>query len=159
MRVGEIMRTRVATISPGEPVDVALRRMRQARIRHLVVQDGTAIVGVLSDRDIPPAGSKRQVPAVEDVMSRQAVTCSPETTLRRAANVLRDRKIDSLPVVEGGKLVGILTTTDLLEVIDAEIETPVKKTRRRVLKERGPHHKLVSGRGRTVRLPAPRPAP
>ena len=159
MRVGEIMRTHVETISPREPVDVALRRMRQAQIRHLIVQDGNKIVGVLSDRDIPPAGSPRQVPTVADVMTRTAKTCSPETPLRKAANLLRGRKIDCLPVVEGEKVVGIVTTTDLLEVIDAEIETPVKKTRRRVLKERGPHHKLVSGRGRTVRLPAPRQAP
>lgn len=156
MRLGDIMRTHVETISPREPVDAALRRMRQARMRHLVVQDGQRIVGVLSDRDIPPAGSTRQVAAVEDVMSRAPLTCSPETTLRKAANLLRGRMIGCLPVVEEGRIVGIVTTTDLLEMIGAGIETPAKKTRRRVLKERGPGHKVVAGRGRTVRLPAPR---
>lgn len=156
MRLGEIMRTHIETISPREPVDVALRRMRQARIRHLVVQDGEETVGVLSDRDAMAAGRSRKLPAVEDVMSRSVLTCSPRTTLREAANLLRGRTIGLLPVADGGRIVGIVTSTDLLEMIGTEIERPRPKTRRRVPKERGPKHKPVVGRGRTVRLPAPR---
>jgi len=156
MRLGDIMRTHVETISPRESVDAALRRMRQAQMRHLIVQDGQKILGVLSDRDIPPAGSTRQVAAVEDVMSRAPMTCSPETTLRKAANFLRGRTIGCLPVVQEGRIVGIVTTTDLLEMIGSEIEAPAPKKRRWMRKERGPGHKPVAGRGRTVRLPAPR---
>jgi acetoin utilization protein AcuB len=89
-------------------------------------------------------------------MSRPALTSSPDTTLRQAANVLRGRTIGCLPVVEDGRIVGIVTATDLLELIGAGIERPVPKARRRVLKERGPRHRPVVGRGRTVRLPAPR---
>jgi acetoin utilization protein AcuB len=156
MRLREIMRTRVQTISPRETAGVALERMRRGRIRHLVVQDGERIVGVVSDRDIAALGSLRQVETVEDVMSGPALTCSPDMTLRQAANLLRGRTIGCLPLVEEGKTVGIVTTTDLLELIGAGIERPVPKTRRWIMKDRGPKRKPVAGRGRTARVPPTR---
>lgn len=156
MRLREIMRTRVETISPRESASVALERMRRAGIRHLVVCDENGPVGVLSDRDVGGVGSLRRVESVEDVMSRPAVTATPDTTVREASNLLRGRTIGCLPVVADGRVVGIVTGTDLLELIGSEIERPIPKTRMRVRKERGPRHRPVSGRGRTVRVPAPR---
>ena len=157
MRLRDIMHTKVETISPRESAAVALERMRRARIRHLVVQDGKRIVGVLSDRDVGGVGSLRRVETVEDVMTSPAITCSPDLTLRQAANLLRGRTMGCLPILEDGEIVGIVTTTDLLEMIGAGIERPVPKTRRWILKDRGPRRKPVAGRGRTVRMPAPRP--
>jgi len=156
MRLRDIMHTRVETISPRESAAVAFERMRRARIRHLVVQDGKKVVGVLSDRDLAGMGSLRQVETVKDVMSSPAVSCSPDLTVRQAANLLRGRTMGCLPILEDGKIVGIVTTTDLLETIGAGIERPVPKTRRWILKDRGPRRKSVAGRGRTVRMPAPR---
>jgi acetoin utilization protein AcuB len=156
MRLRDIMHTKVETISPHDSAAAAFERMRRARIRHLVVQDGRKIVGVLSDRDVAGMGSLRQVETVEDVMTSPAVTCSPELTLRKAANLLRGRTMGCLPVLEDGKLVGIVTTTDLLEMIGAGTERPVPKTRRWILKDRGPRRKPFAGRGRTVRIPTPR---
>jgi acetoin utilization protein AcuB len=156
MRLRDIMHTRVETISPRESAASAFERMRREKIRHLVVQDGRKIVGVLSDRDVAGMGSLRQVETVEDVMTSPAITSSPDFTVRQAANLLRGRTMGCLPIVEAGKIVGIVTTTDLLELIGAGIERPVAKTRRWVLKDRGPRHRPVAGRGRTVRVPAPR---
>ena len=156
MRLRDIMHSKVQTVSPRESAAVAFERMRRARIRHLVVQDGKKVVGVLSDRDVAGMGSLRQVETVEDVMSSPALTGSPDLTLRQAANLLRGRPIGCLPVLEDGKIVGIVTTTDLLEMIGAGIERPVPKTRRWVLKDRGPRRNPVAGRGRTVRVSPPR---
>jgi len=156
MRLREIMRTRVETIIAQESAAVALERMRRSRIRHLVVVDGKQIVGVLSDRDVAGPGSLRRVETVEELMSGPALTVSPDMTLRQAANRLRGRTIGCLPVVEHGKIAGIVTTTDLLEAIGRGTERPAPKTRRWVVKERGPQHRRVVGRGRTVRTPAPR---
>lgn len=156
MRIGQLMRTRVETISPRESAQAALERMRRARIRHLVVQDGPRIVGVISDRDTAALGSLGQVETVGELMSAPALTCSPSMTLRQASNLLRGRKIDCLPVVEGRKVVGIVTTTDLLESMGKGLERPVPKTRRWVLKDRGPRRRPVGGRGRTVRVSSPR---
>jgi acetoin utilization protein AcuB len=156
MRLREIMHTKVETVSPRESAAVAFERMRRSKIRHLVVQDGKTIVGVLSDRDVAGMGSLRQVETVEDVMTSPAITCSPDLTLRQAANLLRGRTMGCLPVLENRKLVGIVTSTDLLEMIGAGLERPVSKTRRWILKDRGPRRRPVAGRGRTTRIPAPR---
>jgi acetoin utilization protein AcuB len=156
MRLRDIMRTRVETISSRESAEVAFQKMRRGRIRHLIVQDGQGIVGVVSDRDVAGLGSFRHVEKVQDVMSRPALTCSPDMTVRQAANLMRGRTIGCLPVVEDGRIAGIVTTTDLLELIGAGAERPVAKIRRWVMKDRGPERKSVAGRGRTVRLPAPR---
>lgn len=117
MKLREIMHTKVETISPRESAAAAFERMRRARIRHLVVKDGKKIVGVLSDRDVGGEESLRQVETVEDVMTSPALTASPDLTVREAANLLRGRVIGCLPVVERGRIVGIVTTTDLVEMI------------------------------------------
>jgi acetoin utilization protein AcuB len=125
--------------------------MRRAKIRHLVVQDGKRVVGVLSDRDVEGMGSLRQVENVEEVMTSPAITCSPDLTVRQAANLLRGRTMGCLPVLEDGKVVGIVTTTDLLELIGGGRERPVPPTRRWVLKDRGPRRRPFVGKGRTTR--------
>jgi acetoin utilization protein AcuB len=151
MRVRDIMHTRVERATPRESAAVALERMRRAKIRHLVVQDGSRIVGVLSDRDVEGMGSLRQVETVEEVMASPAITCSPDLTVRQAANLLRGRTMGCLPVLEDGKLAGIVTTTDLLEMIGSGTERPAPRTRRWILKDRGPRRRPFVGKGRTTR--------
>jgi acetoin utilization protein AcuB len=146
MRVGEEMTPRVETVSAGESAEVAQRNMRQKRIRHLVVTSGRDVVGVVSDRDLKEAGSFRQVETVGELMTSPVVTARPETTLRQAANLLRGRTIGCLPVLDEGRLLGIVTTTDLLELIGRGAERPVAKSRRFILKGRGPRRKSVSPR-------------
>lgn len=143
MRLREIMKTRVESISPNESAEAAANRMRSARIRHLVVQDGKKIVGVVSDRDIGRLGSFRQIETVEEVMSAPVVTASPDSTLREAANLLRGQTIGCLPVMERGKLVGIVTITDVLALVGRGAERPVPKSRRGVMKGRGSRRKAV----------------
>lgn len=144
MRLRDVMKTRVEAISANETAEAAANRMRSARIRHLVVQDGKKIVGVVSDRDIRRLGSFRQIQTVEEVMSAPVVTASPDTTLRKAANLLRGRTIGCLPVMEREKLVGIVTITDVLELVGRGEERP--ESRRRVMKGRDPRRKVVWGR-------------
>jgi acetoin utilization protein AcuB len=119
MRLMEIMTTDVQTVAPEEDAEKAFQRMRTQRIRHLVVMDGRQVVGVVSERDMggPRGGGLRRGRTVRELMSEQAVTASPTTTVRQAANLLRARTIGCLPVVEDGKLVGIVTLTDLLELL------------------------------------------
>jgi acetoin utilization protein AcuB len=143
MRVGDIMRKKVETISAGEPVGAAVERMRQRRIRHLVVMRGKELAGIVSDRDLGSLG--RGEARVEDVMSAPAVSATSDMTVRKAANLLRGRSIGCLPVMEDGDLVGIVTTTDLLERIGRGVERPVSKGKRWILKGRGPRRKSVVG--------------
>lgn len=131
MTLRDIMKTGVETISLDQSAEAALNRMRRARIRHLVVRDRDKIVGIISERDIKGLGSFRHVESVEEVMSSPAVTASPDLSLKQAANLLRGRTIGCLPVLEQGKLVGIVTTTDLLELIGRKFEAPTRKSPRR----------------------------
>lgn len=142
MRVREIMKKRVETISASEPVTTARERMASRRIRHLVVTAGHKVLGVISARDVDRPGRYGQVATVGDAMSAPAVTATPETTLRQAANLLRGRTIGCLPVLEDGRLSGIVTTTDLLELLGKGAEKPNPVGRRAVL-DRGPRRRLA----------------
>ena len=132
MRLMEIMTTEVETAPSTEAAEKAFERMRTRRIRHLVVMDGRQVVGVLSERDVGGVrGSQiRAGKTVGELMSAQAVTASPTTTVRQAANLLRARTIGCLPIVEDGKLAGLVTLTDLLELLGRQTQlSPTSSSR------------------------------
>ena len=141
IRLSDVMKTSVESVSPRETVEAAWGHMRTRRIRHLVVLDGARVVGVVSDRDLAGSGTLRRAERVGDVMTSPVVAGYPEMTLRQAANQLRGRSIGCLPVMEEDRLVGILTTTDLLELIGRGVQHPTPKGTRPILKGRGPRRK------------------
>lgn len=129
VRVRDIMTTRPVTIGPEAPLGAALQAMREKEIRHLpVVDDGGRLVGILTDRDLRQASFARfralreadRDLTVQDAMSWAVVTTHPEATTAQAAAVMFERRIGSLPVVEDGRLVGILTERDLLAALMKE---------------------------------------
>ena len=130
IRLRDVMKTRVESVSPRETAEAAWDHMRTRRIRHLVVLDGARVVGVVSDRDLA-VGTFRRAERVGDVMTSPVVAGYPEMTLRQAANQLRGHSIGCLPVMEEDRLVGILTTTDLLELIGRGVQHPTPKERAR----------------------------
>ena len=141
MRLGEIMQTGVKVAGPDEAAETAFQRMRLQRVHHLVVVDKTGeIVGVLSDRDL---GSRRGAilrrnRTVADLMTPRPVTVSPDMSVRQAANLLRGRNIGCLPIVDDGRLVGMVTTSDLLVLIGRGAERPVARVKRWTLAHRKP---------------------
>jgi CBS domain-containing protein len=105
------------TVGPDQPANTALTEMRGHGISHLVVVDRGRVVGILSERDL--GGRKgaelRGSGTVRDLMTAgRPVSVGPATTLGQAANLMRGHTIGCLLVVEKGKLVGMVTTTDLL---------------------------------------------
>jgi acetoin utilization protein AcuB len=108
------------------------------------------VVGVLSDRDISPRRRNPSVPVgktVEDVMSAPVATIDSHQTIRRAANVMEGRTIGCLPVTDNGKLVGIITTSDLLRLLGKGGERPAPNGRV-PLSHKVPHKKGRVGSGR-----------
>lgn len=136
LRLGEIMSTAVETISPTEPAEVAYRRMHEQDIGHLVVVEDGRVAGVVSHRDLGgrQGAALRRDHLVGEVMSAPIVTAAPETTLREAAKKLRGRSIGCLPVLDRARLVGIVTLTDVLDVIVRGAERPTPMGRRRSLR-------------------------
>ena len=142
MRIADVMVKNVETVPPTMSAAEAWDLMRQKGIRHLVVIDGAGVKGVLSDRD---AGGRRGAnlrvgTTVADFMTSPVVAVTPDTTVRRVANLMRGRTIGSVPVVQGKRLVGIVTVSDLLEILGRGVDRPAQP-QRRGLHHRVPHRK------------------
>lgn len=142
MRLQQVMSRKVKTIKPGASADVALARMQERDINHFVVVDDGRVVGVISKRDLGGAGgvALRKGKTVEDLMSRQVLSAKPTDTLKQAANRLRGYGVGCLPVMDDGKLKGILTITDLLELIGRGVERPEERTKRATRKRKQGGH-------------------
>jgi CBS domain-containing protein len=129
LRVRDIMTPEVATLRQNETLALADDVMRLGRIRHLPVLDAESeeLVGIVSQRDLfrgalartlgygEHAGRKMlDTLLVREVMSAPPITTQPATPLAEAARLMIERKIGCLLVVEGGRLVGILTEGDFV---------------------------------------------
>lgn len=126
--VKDAMTRDVYTINPDDSILAASQLMRRRSIRHVPVVDGRALVGIVTDRDI-----KRAAPSLlsgadqkdyEDVMrstlvsrimTREPYTLDVEAKIRTAVRLMVENKIGALPVMERGRLVGIITGYDLLK--------------------------------------------
>ena len=135
------MSTRIRSVTPAATVTEARTQMRLHGVHHLLVEDQGGFVGVVSDRDLGDGRGAGKAgtaePIVAAVMTADPVTATPETTVRHAANLMRGRSIGCLPVLEGRRPVGIVTRTDLLELIGRGAERSVERSRRWTLRSRG----------------------
>lgn len=115
------MTRRVVVAPPNMPLDAAWAAMSVRSIRHLPVVDGRRLVGILSDRDVLLRATlddddRVLVPGIPVAlaMTPQPLVCTPASKISDLARTMIDQKIDALPVVDGERLVGLVTTTDLL---------------------------------------------
>jgi acetoin utilization protein AcuB len=106
------MSVRVVAIDPQRSLADARELLAKNRIRQLPVVRGKRLVGIVTDRDLRGAGAKAAL--VKQVMTPKPFTIAPDATVDEAARILRARKINALPVVDKGKLAGILTASDVL---------------------------------------------
>jgi acetoin utilization protein AcuB len=119
--VADRMTTVPRFLAPHETVRTARALMAREGIRHLPVLDGDKLVGVISERDLRFAAqlpsAEGDALAVEQVMVRKPHTVRSETPLNEAARVMAERRLGSVVVVDGKKVIGILTTTDALAAL------------------------------------------
>jgi acetoin utilization protein AcuB len=137
MKVERWMSTPAITVPPDIPASMALRKMMENEIRRLpVVDDDEGVVGLVTDRDLrtalPPFGQPRpdgeyepmeEDPPVRTLMRRAVTVVTPEDDVRQAVALMHDLKISGLPVVRGRHCVGVITVTDLLEVLTAALDS------------------------------------
>jgi len=124
MIVEEIMNDEPYTLAPTNTVLEALKVMREKKVRHLpVVDEERHVLGVITERDIKEAlpSSLRDEPnspvfnaKVEEIMVKNPLVGHPLDFVEEVALTFYESKVGCLPIVSGGKLVGIVTTTDLL---------------------------------------------
>jgi CBS domain-containing protein/ribosome-associated translation inhibitor RaiA len=150
MRLQEIMTTDVVQIGPDESADAAWARMESEDIRHLVVMENGKLLGVVSQRDLGGAqgAQTRAGKSVRDLMAAQPAVAKPRTTLRQAANLMHGRLIGSLPVVDDGKLVGIVTATDVLEELGRGSSRPTVRAQRKSVRRQPAGQRTAARRDR-----------
>jgi acetoin utilization protein AcuB len=124
--VKDSMTRGVVALSPETTAGKALALCKERRIRHLPVLEDERLVGIVSDRDLrsaaPALGDPGRLSALEeiqvsDVMTRDVVIAGPDDPIEEAANTMRERRIGCLPVVDDGLLVGIVTSSDVMEAL------------------------------------------
>jgi CBS domain-containing protein len=137
MRIDNCITREVVTLNPDDSLDRAIDLMEENGFHHLVVVEQEAVVGMLSDRDILISTGwmldvERNIPArpgqrpevvgptcVGQIMARPVVSMSADDCPRTAALLMLKEKISALPVLDGGRLVGLVTETDLIRLLDA----------------------------------------
>jgi acetoin utilization protein AcuB len=118
------MARELITAGPLDSIGHARELLEKHRINQLpIIEDNGKLAGIATDRDLR---TKEYVPQssyeipLETVMSRDVITLEPHCTLVDAARVMRRKRIGSVPIVDGGRLVGILTRSDILEAFISE---------------------------------------
>ena len=130
MRVRDIMTAQPITVDPETPMLEARQWMVQKRIRHLVVVENARVVGIVTDRDIrlnlPSPATSLSVwelnyllaqRRVGGVMSATVLVVDPDRPVADAARIMMEHKIGALPVVDEGRLVGIVTESDFVRAM------------------------------------------
>jgi CBS domain-containing protein len=120
LTVRDLMSPEVTTVGTATPIDELRALMRDRHIHHLpVIADDGSLLGLVSHRDLLACNRDTRPGGGEPldaarVMSSPAEVIGPDTDVRRAAEIMLDRKYGCLPVVEAGRLVGILTESDFV---------------------------------------------
>jgi CBS domain-containing protein len=117
MAIGDVMRTRVVTVSTSDFARLAVLRMLEEGVGSVAVCDDGKLVGIFTERDVLGlAGEGTDLDAVRigDVMTRDPVTVDVGVPVLDAARLMGERKIRHLPVVEGDHLLGIVGIRDVL---------------------------------------------
>ncbi len=133
MNVRDLMTSGPACCAPGDPCAQAAMLMREEDCGSVPVVEDGRLVGIVTDRDITvrgvAMGRDPKTTPVSEVMSADPITVTPDTAADEAAKLMADRQVRRLPVVEDGRLVGIVVTAQLAR---RERPTQVGKTMKEI---------------------------
>ena len=110
------MNRNVVTAKPDTPIKEAAAIMSKNRIGSLIVTDNDKIVGIVTERnimDIIAEGIETNQITLADIMKKDVITIDPSKTIEDAVDIMVENKIKKLPVVDGDKLIGIITASDI----------------------------------------------
>ena len=121
----------VASINPSATLATVAQRLRLEGIGSLVVLDEGKLAGMISERDVVHAFAAHRAEAAElkvaDVMARDLVTCRPDDSLTRVLGLMTRHRVRHLPVLDGGRLVGLISIGDAVKhrLDELELEAAV----------------------------------
>jgi acetoin utilization protein AcuB len=130
MFVGERMSRPVISVSPDEPINEVLAMFRREHIRRAPVLKEGKLIGIVSERDLLNASPSPVTTlsvwemnyliskvTIRQVMTKKVITVDTDTPIEEAARIMADKKIGGLPVFNDGKVVGMITETDLFKIL------------------------------------------
>lgn len=117
MKVVDSMTPRPVQVTPDETLSTARSLMDLEDFRCLPVVEGDKLVGIITDRDIRKYGDRLDSTNVGVAMTTEVICISPDDTVNEAVRMLLAFKVGGLPVIKNNKLVGIITTTDILRAV------------------------------------------
>jgi CBS domain-containing protein len=118
--IAQIMSKPVRTVKPDEKLSAAVAVMDKNHIGSVVVLDGETAIGIITEGDVVEQVSKGAqvlLEPVKQVMSKPLITGGPDMTVQDAVSLMLEKRIRQLPIVEGSKLVGIVTDRDLMRSV------------------------------------------
>ncbi|MCX7553553.1 CBS domain-containing protein [Marinicella sp. S1101] len=129
--VGQFMVTKLLTVRPDDSMDLAASIMDWKRVRHVPVEnDEGELVGLVSNRSIikkiVDGDDYKHGTAIREIMNDNPIFAEPKTTTVEAIQIMREKRISCLPVVENGKLVGVITEYDLIKIASHVLEADLK---------------------------------
>ncbi len=121
----------VGQLAPSDTVFEALKSLAQYGVGAMVVMDQGVLVGVISERDytrkIALQGKNSKETTVAEIMTREVVTVTPQTGTRACMALMSRKKIRHLPVVDGGKVLGMISIRDIMDDIITEHEQTISQ--------------------------------
>jgi CBS domain-containing protein len=118
-------------VEPKAPVLEAIRAMATHHVGALLVMTGGALLGIISERDyarkIILMGRSSADTPVQDIMSAPVVTVSPETTVQTCMQLMTEKRIRHLPVLDGNRVTGMVSIGDLLKAVMAEQQKQIEQ--------------------------------
>jgi acetoin utilization protein AcuB len=152
MLVQDVMQTKLHTVTPDTTLPEALCLTAQRGVRHLPVLNGDLLVGILSDRDLKQAVASSATTIethardyllgrlrVDEIMTRTVITIGRTSPIEEAACLMVQNKIGALPVTEDGRLIGLVTETDVLRLFVRAMGASEPSTRLDVVLDNRPH--------------------
>ena len=129
--ISDIMTKEVITLNSKDDLETAERIFKKKKIRHIPVVSGDKIIGMLSYTDLLRISFADAIDededtvdtvvynmfTIEQVMAKNLTTVTSTTTIKEAAEILAKKEFHALPVVDDSKLIGIITTTDLINYL------------------------------------------
>jgi CBS domain-containing protein len=143
--VAQILKTKpeqtVHTITPSTSVFEAVRRMAEKNIGALLVMEDVNIVGIITERDyarkIVLIGRSSKETAVRDIMTSPVMYVRPDQTNEECMALMTDNRVRHLPVMDSGKLIGIISIGDLVKDIIAEQKFTIQQLEHYIMGDRG----------------------
>jgi CBS domain-containing protein len=121
----------VYSIAPGAAVLEAIRMMAERHVGALLVMEGVSLSGIVSERDyarkvILMGRSSADTP-VRDIMSAPVITVQPEATVQTCMQIMTERRVRHLPVLDGGRVIGMVSIGDLVKAVMAEQQQQIEQ--------------------------------